>query len=430
MSKIKQLLFRYNPWWDGDFLLSGIIKRPILFKKLAELHLLKDTILLTGLRRVGKTTLMRMMIKELATDIDQARHLFYLSLDDYGLKGMALSDIVDEFRAIHKFSHSEQLTLFLDEVTALPDFEIQLKNLYDMGGVKIYAASSSASVLREGGGYLTGRKRFFPVPPLDFHEYLHFKQIKISPADGHLFKEYFEDYMRTGGIPEFVLTGDVAYLRELVDDIICKDIAAVHNIKSLGMLRDFFMLLMERAGKSVSVNKMARIMQISPDTSRRFLDLFEKSFLISLVSRATKLNESLRSPKKLYSVDLGIRVLFTGYRDLGSLFENYIFNLISSKAPRFILEDGIELDFITDDGLLIEAKYYDAMWPKQQLLFDAYPAKDKLVIDSVEALTLFDSTDDEIIRATCREEYDDYLFAASKLPNLGRTPGMVVHGGA
>lgn len=427
MSGMAQLLGRYNPWWDGRFKLQGIIKRDRIFERLLKAHRVKDIVLLTGLRRVGKTTLMRLMIQHLIETGDDKRRIFYTSLDDYAFRGKSLAEIIDQFRAIHRLSHSEHITLFLDEVTALPDFEVQLKNINDLSDVKIYASSSSASILREGGGHITGRKRLINVHPLDFEEYLKFKKIDIPPADSHLLKGYFEDYMRTGGIPDFVLTGDVSYLRELIDDIICKDIAAVNGIKNIGLLREFFMLLMERAGKSVSINKIAKVLQISPSTSARFLDHFERSFLVSLISRHGKLNEKIRTPKKLYSVDLGIRVLFTGYRDIGSLFENYIYHLIAERRPEFLFVENIEIDFITEDGALIESKYYDSLRPKQQALYDKFTAKSKMVVDSVEALSLLrDPSPYRSEQHQLKEKVAEYALSTdSTITNLGRSPGRL-----
>jgi uncharacterized protein len=425
MDSLQQLFYRYNPWWAGEFLLKGIILRKSIFQKLLAAYSSKDIVLLTGLRRIGKTTLMRLLIQYLIETKQLApERIFYISMDEYSLRGRTLSEIIDEYRAMHKLKSTDEVVLFLDEITALPDYEIQLKNLYDMGGVKIYASSSSASILRRGKAYITGRKRVIEVPPLDFDEYLEFKGIEVSPADLHLQKGYFEDFMKTGGIPEFVLSGDVSYLHQLVDDIICKDIAAVHGIKQLGVLKDFFMLLMERAGKSVSINKMARVLEIAPDTAKRYLGLFEETFLIHLISRHGKLNEQLRSPKKLYAADLGIRVLFTGYRDIGSLFENYVYLKIAHRDPRFFIKDGIEIDFITANRSLIEVKYYSELNAKQQLVFDEYKAQRKLVISSVEDLKEFDETVPELDYQV-RDLVAAYQEESSKV-NLGRSPGMEI----
>ncbi|MEA2012797.1 MAG: ATP-binding protein [Verrucomicrobiota bacterium] len=379
-----QLYYRYNPWWDGNFSLDGIIERPKLLSNTVKLLDSKDIILLTGLRRVGKTTLMRMLISYLIVKVEIAsKYIFYLSMDDYSLKDKTLAEIIDEYRKIHKIKFAEKIYLFLDEITALRDYEIQLKNFYDTQNVKIIASSSSASILRERKAHMTGRHRFIEVPPLDFEEYLFFKDISIKPADRGLLESYFEDYMKTGGMPEHVLTGEIEYLKNLVDDIIYKDIAAVNGIKNLRLLKDFFLILMERAGKPLSINKMARILDISPDTSKRYLSLFENTFLINLIPKSGKLNVRLKSQKKLYVADLGIRVLFTGYRDIGSLFENYVYNLVKKQNPEYLVEDGIEIDFLTEEKILIEVKYNDSLRPEQQKLFDSFPAKEKIIIGNV-----------------------------------------------
>ncbi|MCK5843484.1 MAG: ATP-binding protein, partial [Victivallales bacterium] len=262
-GSVRQLFHRYNPWWSGKFRLSGIIPRERILGTLKSLCSSKEIVIITGLRRIGKTTLMRMLIKHLVSErrVDP-KCVFYITLDDYSLRGETLAAIIDEYRSLHKLRVSDEISLFLDEVTAMPDYEVQLKNLFDLGSVKIFASSSSASVLRSGKAHITGRHKVVEIPPLDFEEYLQFKRIVISPMDGHLRKVYFEDFLKTGGIPEYVLTGDIAYLHQLVDNVICKDIAAFHGIKSVGVLKNFFLLLMERAGKSVSVNKLARILDI------------------------------------------------------------------------------------------------------------------------------------------------------------------------
>jgi uncharacterized protein len=99
---------------------------------------------------------------------------------------------------------------------------------------------------------------------MNFNEYLSFKNIKIPKSDSSLVPEYFEDYMKTGGIPEYVLNENIEYLKELVDDIINKDIAVYYNVKNISVLKDFFLLLMERAGKQASLNKISKILGITP----------------------------------------------------------------------------------------------------------------------------------------------------------------------
>ena len=383
-------LFQFNPWWEKTYQFQAFERR-VIQNRLIEHIDSKHVIFLTGLRRVGKTTIMKLLIKHLieVSGINP-NTIFYVSLDNYLLSKNNILEIVNEFRKIQNLKHDDFVYLFFDEVTYKEDFEIQLKNLYDTEHVKIFASSSSASLLKSKKNFLTGRNLIFEVLPLDFFEYLDFKQIKTAKADIHLLENHFENFLLKGGIPEYIITDNNSYLSELVDDIIYKDIAALHNIRNIAILKDFFLLLMERAGKTLSINKISNILKISPDTAKRYLELFSDSFLIFPVERYSKTNEKLLSAKKIYAADLGIRNLFTGFRDKGSLFENYIYLKIKHLSQQYIYENTIELDFITEKKHLIESKFHnEPLSVKQQKLFDTIDATTKTIIRNEVDLTNF-----------------------------------------
>lgn len=380
---MKQLFYRYNPWWDGEYNLEHLFPRPDTLEKLDKSVDIAEVTFISGLRRVGKTTLLRMLIKSLIDErgVDPLS-IFYISLDDYLLQGKNIPELIDEYRKTVKKKFEEKIYLFFDEVTYFPDYEIQLKNIFDSQNVKIFASSSSASLIRDKKPYLTGRNRILEVDPLTFEEYLIFKGIELKHVDGHLADVYFEEYLKSGGIPEFVKTGDFEYLKNLVDDIIMKDISALHNIKNTSSLKEMYLLLMERSGKSISLNKVANILELSPDTVKRFLTYFEEVFLISTISKCGKTNQSILSLKKIYSVDLGLINLFTGFRDKGSLFENYLFNKIKKYQPCYYAVDGYEIDFLIDKKVLIESKYHSDLVGKQLDLFNNSDFKHKYLITS------------------------------------------------
>lgn len=384
---MEQLFYRYNPWWDGEYNLEHLFPRPDTLEKLDKSVDIAEVTFISGLRRVGKTTLLRMLIKLLIEKrgIDPLS-IFYISLDDYLLQGKNIPELIEEYRKTVKKKFDEKIYLFFDEVTYCQDYEIQLKNIFDSQNVKIFASSSSASLIRDKKPYLTGRNRILEVGPLTFEEYLIFKGIELKQVDGHLTDVYFEEYLKSGGIPEFVKTGDFEYLKNLVDDIIMKDISALHNIKNTASLKEMYLLLMERSGKSISLNKVANILGLSPDTVKRFLTYFEEAFLISTISKCGKTNQSILSLKKIYSVDLGLRNLFTGFRDKGSLFENYLFNKIKKYQPCYYAVDGYEIDFLIDKTILIESKYHSELEGKQLELFKNSDFKFKYLITSQREL--------------------------------------------
>lgn len=378
---MERVYYRYNPWWDNDTQSLSLINRPSVLPAVWESRNYKGISIITGLRRIGKTSIMKLVIKKLLEDGMNPRKIFFISLDEYTLKDKPIAEILDDYRGIMKLSVDEKIFVFFDEVTYKSDFDIELKNLYDSQNVKVFASASNSFLLQDKKAYLTGRSKLFAINPLTFHEYLLFKNTEIKKKDQHLFDSYFEDYLKSGGIPEYVLTGDFEYIKNLVDDIIYKDIAAVHGIRDLSLLKDFFLLLMERAGKQLSLNKMASILSVSVDTVSRYQEYFFRTFLIQSIQRHGKTNERVLSPKKIYAADTGIRNYFTGFRDKGSLFENYVFNRIKHLNPQYVYQDQTEIDFLTENGILAEAKYHnEPLSPKQQKLFDAFTARAKIII--------------------------------------------------
>ncbi len=386
---METLLYQYNPWWEETFINKGIKPRDKYLSKLRKYLDIKQIIVLTGLRRVGKTTLMKLIIEEIINQGVLPKYIFYLSLDDYLLHNHSIIEILNEYRKVHKIKLEEKIYLFFDEITYKENFHIQLKNIYDSQNAKIYTASSSSSMLRDKKASLTGRAITLEIKPLDLEEYLSFKDITLKKRDNELYKSYFIEYCKDGGLPENVLKPNREYLMNLVDDIIQKDITAFHGLKNHQIVRDYFTLLMERSGKQLSINKIGKILHISSDTSKRYLNYFESTYLIHLLPRWGKTNQKILSAKKIYASDLGIKYLFMGERDLGSYFENYIYLLLRNKKTLYYLyENTIEIDFFTEDKILIESKFYSKLNKQQEKLYQEYPADKKIVIDSVVKLSV------------------------------------------
>jgi len=389
---MEDVLFQYNPWWETDAFLENVKPRRQYVDWIVDRLSQNHAILLSGLRRVGKSTIMRLVVDELIHRGCNRDRILYVSLDDYLLRDNSILDVVRAFRKIHKHPIDLPVVLMLDEITVKEDFNRQLKTLIDRENTSIIAASSSSSLLKDRRALLTGRSRMLEVQPLNFEEYLNFKDVQIARRDEHLPDRYFREYIRSGGLPEHVLHPGRDYLMTLVDDIIQKDITAFYGLKDQQILRDYFTLLMERSGKQISINKIAKILGISPDTSRRYLGYFEAAYLIHLVPRSGKTNERLLSPKKIYACDLGIKHLFIGDRDWGSYFENYVYlRLRANQRVSYVLHGRNELDFLTEDGTLIEAKYNAELTGNQLEAFESFPAQRKYTISSVRELGILEN---------------------------------------
>lgn len=386
MEHLHEDLYSFNPWWEEDYK-TNLIPREKFLSILRTSEKSKEIVILTGLRRVGKSSIVKLFIKELSTRIDP-RKILYVSLDSIAIENISVHSLVREFRKIHQLKRNEKLYLFFDEAAYSENINQELKSLYDNENVKIYVSASSATILKDKNALLTGRIKIIEILPLDFFEYIAFKNIKAKKSEEYLTERYFEEFMQNGGMPEFILTGEAEYLNNLVDAIIYKDIAYYHGVKDISSLKEFFRLLMERAGKQLSLNKISKITGISTETAKRYFEYFQSTYLIYAIERCGKLNERLRAPKKIYAADLGIRNLVTGFRDKGALFENLVFFLIKEKSPCYVYQNSIELDFYYNNTLL-EVKYGRELEDKQKKLFEGFKADQKILISEVKDYLLF-----------------------------------------
>ncbi len=378
---MKTELFNQNPWWEKKFE-EKTYKREIYLEKIFKNMKEKDIIFLTGLRRIGKTTIIKQTISKLL-EKSKPSDICFVSLDSFNFIDFTIHDIVEEYRKIHKKSRDDFFYLFLDEVTSKKDFPLELKSLYDNDNIKIICSSSIATLMYDRKAYLTGRTKTIEIMPLTFQEFLEFKNIKIYKADKSKLKAYFEEYMKLGGIPKYVETEDREYLKELVNSIIYKDIISQYNISNEKAIKELFILLCERVGKPVSYNKLSNILKISVNSVKRYISYFEKAYLFYSVDRWSKsFNENITSPKKVYVGDVGIKNVIAGFKDLSAIYENLVFLKIKNREPSYYKKDGIEIDF-RFNGFLIEAKYGQKLEGKQKKVFEGLKIKNKIVSDGV-----------------------------------------------
>ncbi len=352
---MEEILMRYNPWWTKDFEPDGILRENYM-NKLSNLLKTKDVVFIVGLRRVGKTTLLHHFIKQLLNEVEPKK-IVYFSMDHPILTKMSILDLLDEFRKIQGLSFQEKIYVFIDEVHLHENFEQELKNIYDMGNVKVYASGSASIFLIEKGAFLTGRQRFIKLMPFSFKEFLQLRKIEIDQGDYHLYLKYCDEYIKLGGLPEYIKTEDQEYITTLIDSMIYKDVAIRHSITNIGMLRDIIILLSQNVGGRISTRKIARVLGISHETVREYLTSFVEAHLIHLVEKEGKVSERKVAPRKIYFADNGIVNVLTPAVNTGSLVENIVFQILNSKTEvRYDIINSREIDFITK-YCVYEVKY-------------------------------------------------------------------------
>ena len=370
-------LSRLNPWWAGKYRIDATARQEYLDTLMASLHDDRITFLV-GMRRIGKTTLLRCVIERLQELVDPKRILF-VPLDHPLFLHTSIVDIVEAFRKLNGIPFKENIYLFFDEIQAKEGFEADLKALADTEQVKIFCSGSQSLLLKDKKARLTGRTRTVIVKPLTFREFLAFRQVSLSKANAHLNVKYFEEYLELGGIPRYVLEQDPQYIIELVDAIIAKDIITHHGLKDPGAIKELFLLLCERAGKRLSFNKMAHILSLPVESVRQYVSYMEEAYLVHTVYRKTRtLNERIKSNRKVYIADVGIRNIMVGFKDKGAIFENLVFLALKDSNPMYYHEERGEIDFVFGDTA-VECKYKETIGDEELAALAASPFKKKVI---------------------------------------------------
>ena len=382
---MEEILEVFNPHWKKLIEDKTKIRDNYLKEILKNLNK-KEIIFLTGIRRIGKTTLIKQTINYLIGDKKiNPKKILFISCDNLLFSNKTLFEIIDVYRKINNIKQNDEFYFFIDEITYIKNFNQQLKNLYDTWNMKILTSSSNMSYLNDEKAYLTGRTTTIEVFPLTYQEYLEFRNYEIQKYDKALNKKYFEEYLKYGGIPEYVIKKDPQYLIDVINSIIEKDIIFFYRIKDEKVIKELYKLLCERIGKPTSYNKLSNILKVKPETIKRYITYFEKTYLLFSCERYSKsFNENITSPKKFYVMDLGLKNMISKF-EIGNCFENLVFvELYKNRLPmeniNYYLENSYEIDFITNK-YLIEVKYENSeLSKKQQELFDKIKNKKKMII--------------------------------------------------
>lgn len=370
---MRELLHLMNPWWTGVAFDSGL-ERPRFMTRIRELTPDPSVILLVGPRRVGKTYLLRQTVRGLLGSGVDARRILFLLGDHPAITAMPVAELLREYRAIHGLGREEQVFLFLDEAQAVPSFDLQVKNLYDLEKVKVFLSGSSAGVFRTRAAHLTGRMIEVEIFPLDFTEFLSFRGVTISERDPHLRLTRFEEYLRVGGYPEHVLRETPEYLPALLKNTIYRDIVSIHGIKHAAVMDDLLVLMANRLGSRTSYTKLKNVLRVTVDTVRDYLHFLEEAFILQRVEKfSLSVNERIYAEAKYYFFDAGMRNALTGFRDEGAVAENVCFQVLRAARPEVFhfFDRDKEVDFVvrTPDGPLpVEAKYVDRIGMRDERL--------------------------------------------------------------
>src|SRR3989344_2232052 len=367
MAEIINYMKEFNPWWEGKFKLE--YKEREEYLKIKRFLDMPQIIALTGLRRVGKSTIMLKIIEDWMSSGFNPQNIFLFSFDDS--KDLSIRKVIEEYQRIKDKSLNQEKFLFLfDEIQKIDNWQEQIKIIYDLykKNVKIIVSGSESLFIRKKfKESLAGRIFEFIIETLSFKEYIKFKNIKHGSLELYK-KEYFrlfEEYIFTGGFPELCGIKDKdkikMYIKEGIrDKVLYKDIPSLFKIDDISVLNSILENITENPGQIIELSSYSGEYHISRPTLSNYLMYLEDSFLIrKLYNYSHNKRKMERKLKKYYPALVSTNLIFNDNPLVKSkAFENVIVNQLKAE---FFWRDPYknEVDIILGNGkpMAIEVKY-------------------------------------------------------------------------
>jgi predicted AAA+ superfamily ATPase len=363
--RIDEQLTLQNEWWLTEKVkeeLAPKFKREI-FQELKSMVDVRQVTILTGLRRVGKTTLFYQLIQELLNRI-KPKNILYFSFDE---KQEELKKVLDEYQKITNVQwKKDKIYVFFDELHKVKGWASKLKILYDtFPNIKFFVSgSSSVELEKEAYSNLVGRHYLIKISPLSLKEFFELKNnVKID--DPKLWRDElilaFKEYLKKP-FPEIVRENDerriMSYLREnVIGKIIYQDLPKEFKNINEDLLLNLIEIFYQNPGMILNFDELSKNLHIAKKTLQKHLFYLKFSYLVRVVRNLrTSMLITSRKLQKVYPYHWSL--IFGLYKeiDYGKLLESIVSSIIDAKF--YYRKGNREIDFILKNGeiLPIEVK--------------------------------------------------------------------------
>ncbi|MBS3156717.1 ATP-binding protein [Candidatus Woesearchaeota archaeon] len=369
-NQILEILEDWNLWRKE--LKSGYEREEYLK---SALKFLKPNVILSfiGVRRSGKSYLMRQLAKKLIAGKIEKNSILIINFEDGRFTKFNL-DLLDKIYEtyVENLNPKDKPYIFLDEIHKIPKWEKWARTMHELNKAKIIVSGSSSELMSgELATVLTGRHLDINVFPLSFKEFICFKGLEIKNKLDLVskkleIKKLLKEYLEFGGFPEIVLNEEKKILLlTYFDDILTEDIEKRYKIREGEKLRALAKFYLTNISNLITFNSLKKYLELSTDTIEKFSSYFEKNNLLFFIkSFSFKIKEQEKSPRKVYSIDTGLSnaIGFKFSSNIGNLYEN----IVAIELKKEIMENANiemyywknikheEVDFVLKEGLKVK----------------------------------------------------------------------------
>lgn len=401
----EQILNRIRPFYDSE-----LIK------------------VLIGLRRSGKSVILRQIMDELKANGVEESQIIYINFEDFQYSFIVNAEQLYQ-HICEQRKNEKKYYLFFDEIQMVDEFERVINSFRATWDVSIFITGSNGKLLSgELATLLSGRYVSFRVAPFSFREYCEIRQI-LKPSDEDLI-----EYMNWGGMPQrFSMIGETetrTFLQDLYNSIVLRDIVQRTGAKEVDLINRIMEYLMQNPSQTFSAKGILNYFKsvdrtVSAQTLYNYLDHIQTSLIVSKAQRYDiRGKQILTTLDKYFLTDLGLgRIHNSGYKmEMGAMLENIVYNELRNRDYEVYvgkIPNG-EVDFVAVKG--DKREYYQvAYYLAEQSVIDREFGAYRAIADNypkyVLSMDKFDFSRDGIIH----KNVIAFLMEKSEGEQSGRT---------
>ena len=450
-ENILKVLRAFNPWWS-----SGVVNKYFAkeYKRFAYFEAMKRiddesirrNVVLTGARRVGKTTILYQMIEELLNRGVPAQKILFISLDHPMLKLAGVNEVLECYH--ENVYAGKDVYYFFDEVQYATDWDAWLKTIYDIQPeTKVVSTGSASPVLARGSKESgVGRWTVIQVPTLSFYEYCSLIGVGDLDLDPALkptqllrlsqhertqimnklapIQDHFNRYLQVGGFPELALAKDDSFAEQImredvVDKVLKRDLPSLYNIRNATELERIFLYLCNVSSDIVAIDAMTKELNgVSRQTVQNYIEYLESANLIYTsypVSMGGK--QVLKAKPKIYIADAAIRNavlmdsdVLSNPTEMGKMVETSVYKHVAAFYYPKATSVGYYRGGSKDKEIDVVVDYPDI----RNILIEVKYREDAAIPDSSAIVELCDTAASAIIITKRADDFGEHVSGTGK----------------